>query len=321
LPWRETRDPYRIWVSEIMLQQTQVTTVSARYGRFLERFPTIESLAAASAEAVCEEWAGLGYYSRARNMHRTARDVVSRHAGRLPGDYHGLLALPGIGTYTAGAVASIAFGERVPAVDGNAERVLCRLFGIDSPPGPARNASVGLLAAELADCDRPGDLNQALMDLGADVCTPRSPSCTRCAVAQRCRAARDGTAAHIPLRSRTGKRALLRVSFAWIQQADGRVLLEQRALEGLWAGQWQLPGEEGPSARARLQRRLQSRLTDVRVRVRHRLSHRDVQATVYRVDWFHGVVPPRARWFDDPTKAPLSGLARKAVLAYQNSDS
>ena len=190
LPWRaepgEAPDPYRVWLSEIMLQQTTVAAVKPFYGRFLERFPTVEALAAAPQEAVLQAWAGLGYYSRARNLHAGAQAVVALHGGRFPGAEAELRKLPGIGAYTAAAIAAIAFGERAAAVDGNVERVVTRLFTVEEPLPKARPAVRALTEALVPD-DRPGDFAQALMDLGATICTPRNPKCLLCPVSSMCR--------------------------------------------------------------------------------------------------------------------------------------
>jgi A/G-specific adenine glycosylase len=184
LPWRGARSPYAVLVSEIMLQQTQVARVLEYYPRFLERYPTVEDLAAASDDAVRESWEGLGYYARARNLHATARRVVADHGGVLPRAPEALRQLPGIGRYTAGAVASLAFGARVPAVDTNAARVLARVFGLRGHA--ARTRRVWALAAALVAPGRPEDLNQALMDLGATVCVARRPRCPACPVRRVC---------------------------------------------------------------------------------------------------------------------------------------
>jgi len=188
LPWRGVRDPYAVLVSEIMLQQTQVARVVEFYPRFLARYPTLEDLAAAPADAVRESWEGLGYYARARNLHAAAREVVGRLGGELPRDADGLRRLPGIGRYTAGAVASLAFGADVPAVDTNAARVLARAFGVRGRKKSARRERrVWRLAAALVPRGRSSDWNQALMDLGATYCTARAPRCATCPVRRRCR--------------------------------------------------------------------------------------------------------------------------------------
>jgi A/G-specific adenine glycosylase len=312
LPWRRTRDPYRIWVSEVMLQQTRVAVAQQRYERFLERFPDVVALARASAETVCEEWAGLGYYSRARNLHAAARAVQRSPSARIPETARGLAGLPGIGAYTAGAVASIAFGERVPAVDGNAERVLARVLACR---GRRQSAAVSELAHALVDCSRPGDVNQALMDLGALVCTVRGPRCTACPLRTHCRARALGVPERFPAKRKRASVAKLDVAFAWIQSGAG-VWLEQRPLSGLWSGLWQLPAEEGPRARARLAERLAVNLGRTCVRVRHALTHRNVEARVYVPEGGIRVRPSAARRpFADPLAAPLSGVARKAIMA------
>lgn len=201
LPWRRSRDPYAIWVSEVMLQQTRVETVIPYYTRFLERFPTPRALADAPLESVLAAWAGLGYYRRARLLHAGARAVVAQHGGVLPGDVKALRALPGVGDYTAGAIASIAFGLPEPVVDGNVERVIARLFALRGDPrrAPTR-ARLWALARRFADCDRPGDVNQALMDLGATVCLPVHPRCLLCPVRRFCAAHAQGDPERYPER-------------------------------------------------------------------------------------------------------------------------
>ncbi|HSM59782.1 MAG TPA: A/G-specific adenine glycosylase, partial [Longimicrobiales bacterium] len=194
LPWRGQTDPYRIWVSEVMLQQTRVDTVIPYYRRWMARFPDVDSLATASEDEVLLAWEGLGYYRRARHLHAGAAWVRDRHDGRVPDSVEELRRIPGVGEYTAGAVASIAFGEPAPAVDGNVRRVLARLF---DEPAPTR-AWLRDRAGHLVDPGRPGDWNQALMDLGAAVCTPRSPSCGACPVARWCAARAAGTQAERP---------------------------------------------------------------------------------------------------------------------------
>ena len=188
LPWRGVQDPYSVLVSEIMLQQTQVSRVLHFYPRFLARYPTLEDLAAARADAVRESWSGLGYYARARNLHATAQAIVADHGGRMPRRVDDLRRLPGVGRYTAGAVASLAFGDPVPAVDTNAARVLARVFGVRGRKGDTRRERrLWSLAARLVPVARPADWNQALMDLGATVCTARAPRCPRCPVRRVCK--------------------------------------------------------------------------------------------------------------------------------------
>lgn len=245
LPWRDTRDPYAIWVSEVMAQQTRVETVVPYYLRWLERYPTVEALADAPLDDVLKSWEGLGYYSRARNLHRAAGVVAEHHGGTVPDSFEGLRALPGVGEYTAGAIASIAFERPVPAVDGNVRRVYARLA--DEPtPGAAE---VRDWAEGVVDPARPGDFNQALMELGATVCTPRNPACDRCPVADHCRALAAGAVEERPApKKRARVRTELRAVGVFVRSADGKApadvpvaLLRRRPAEGLLAGLWEFP--------------------------------------------------------------------------------
>ena len=252
LPWRDGRTPYRVMVSEFMLQQTRVETVIPYYERWLRRFPDFEALAGATVDEVILEWKGLGYYARARNLHRAAREVRERYGGRLPAEPGELRTLPGVGEYTAGAVASIAFGRAVPAVDGNVKRVLARLLDLERPAaGRLRHE-----AARLVDPERPGDFNEAMMELGATVCTPRSPRCAECPVARWCRARMAGTAEARPGRGRGRRRGVRREEYvvAVVVDEAGRTLLARRPPEGLLARMWEFPcegvGGEGGSAEA-----------------------------------------------------------------------
>ena len=255
LPWRRTRDPYGIWVSEIMLQQTQVATVIPYYQRFMERFPTVEALAAAPEDEVLRLWSGLGYYLRARHLHHGAREVLSRHEGRIPEAIEELLRLPGIGRYTAGAIASIAFERAAPILDGNVTRVLCRLYGLRGDPKRAPlHARLWQLAEALIPEGEAGDFNQALMELGATVCTPASPRCDVCPLAERCEARRLGLQESLPELARPPAPTPLRMAAAVVWRAS-EVLLVKRSTEPArgknsghtwWAGMWQFP--TGPVA-------------------------------------------------------------------------
>lgn len=242
LPWRDHPDPYAVWVSEIMLQQTRVETVQPYFARWMQRFPTIADLASADLHAVLNIWEGLGYYSRARNLHAAARQVVARHSGVLPADLAALRKLPGIGRYTAGALASIAFGLDEPALDGNIRRVLARVFDVtlpeNSPPG---QAALWRLAAEHLPAGRAGDYNQALMDLGATVCTPRQPRCADCPLSTICAANRLGLQTQRPVRRAKPQTPHYTVTAAVIQRA-GQVFIAQRPLDGLLGGLWEFPG-------------------------------------------------------------------------------
>ncbi|HEX6939857.1 MAG TPA: A/G-specific adenine glycosylase [Longimicrobiales bacterium] len=238
LPWRRDADPYRVWVSEIMLQQTRVDAVVPYYERWMRRFPTLDALADADVDDVLRHWQGLGYYARARNLHRAARIVRERHRGRIPDDPAALRRLPGVGEYTAGAIASIAYGIAAPAVDANVRRVFSRLLD-DPDPAPAvlRQAVEALVPP-----DRPGDFNQALMELGATVCTPRAPACDRCPVKAMCRAHANGTVAERPRPKASRPLPEDIVGTAVIVAADGALLLARRPAEGLLGGLWEFPG-------------------------------------------------------------------------------
>ena len=241
LPWQNTRDAYRVWLSEIMLQQTQVATVREYYARFLARFSDVRQLAAAPQDEVLALWSGLGYYSRARNLHRCAQIVVNQHGGEFPRTVHELAALPGIGRSTAGAIAAFCFGVRAPILDANVRRVLTRVLGFGADLAEARNerALWGLAEALLPDTDLPSAMpryTQGLMDLGAGICLPRSPHCMLCPLQQVCVAGRAGDAERYPVRTRKLKR---RAEAWWLllrEDGAGRLWLERRAPVGIWAG-------------------------------------------------------------------------------------
>jgi A/G-specific adenine glycosylase len=248
MPWRETRDPYAIWVSEIMLQQTRVETAIPYFQSWMERFPTVEALADAAEDEVLKRWEGLGYYSRARNLHRAARVVRERHSGNVPDDLEGLRSLPGVGPYTAGAVGSIAFGLRTPAVDGNVRRVVARLMDIPDPTTRELERTVGAWVP----ADAPGDFNQALMELGATVCLPRTPTCQVCPVTALCRARKAGTQDErpTPRRRATVRREVRNVTVAWRLEAGEpgvRLALRRRPDAGLLAGMWEFPSQIAPA--------------------------------------------------------------------------
>ena len=245
LPWRvapgKRADPYRVWLSEIMLQQTTVKAVIPFYLRFLVRWPTVKALAAAPLDDVLAAWAGLGYYSRARNLHKCAIAVSDGLAGKFPSTVAELQKLPGIGPYTAAAIAAIAFGEAATPVDGNIERVVARLFAVRQPL-PGVKSELKRLAATLTPPRRAGDFAQAMMDLGAGICTPRRPSCLVCPVQSDCAAAAQGVAASLPLRLERAERPQ-RVGFAFVAlREDGCVLLRKRAEAGLLGGMLEVPG-------------------------------------------------------------------------------
>jgi A/G-specific adenine glycosylase len=248
LPWQGTRDPYRVWLSEVMLQQTQVLTVQAYYARFLETFPDVAALAAAPLDDVLALWSGLGYYSRARNLHRCAQAVVREHHGRFPPTSTELAGLPGIGRSTAAAIAAFCFGERVAILDGNVKRVLTRVLGFDGDLAEARHER-DLWAHATALLPEHGieAYTQGLMDLGATVCTLRSPSCGACPLAATCVAARDGTPQRYPVKTRKLKRGRREHVWLWLQWQD-TIFLQQRAETGVWAGLWSLPEFDSAAA-------------------------------------------------------------------------
>lgn len=247
LPWRvapgEKPDPYRVWLSEIMLQQTRVETVTRYYGRFLERFPTVETLAAARLESVLKLWAGLGYYARARNLYACACQVVLRHNGRFPDTEEALRELPGIGAYTAAAIAAIAFGRKATPVDGNIERVIARLYCIETPL-PAAKPILRRLAEGLVPDRRAGDFAQAMMDLGATVCTPKRPDCPRCPWSADCVARTRGEAEDLPRRTPKSEGALRRGAAFVVLREDGAVLVRRRPRDGLLGGMTEIPGTD-----------------------------------------------------------------------------
>jgi A/G-specific adenine glycosylase len=278
LPWRDgpaARDPYGIWVCEIMAQQTQIDRVAEYWTRWMRRFPTVHALAAAPLGDVLAAWAGLGYYARARSLHRAAALVVAEHGGRVPDDLDALLALPGVGPYTAGAIASIAHGRRAAAVDGNVARVLARIFAVDDDVrSPAGLARLWAIARALVPARAPGDFNQALFDLGATVCTPRSPSCPTCPARDLCAARKGGRQAELPRLARKTAARAVDVELALVTRRAAW-LVARRAPTGLYGGLWELPEAAALGARLALDR---SRALAEHV---HHLSHRTMRLTVY----------------------------------------
>jgi A/G-specific adenine glycosylase len=250
LPWRRSRDPYRVWVSEIMLQQTQVERVKEFFIRFVGRFPDVASLAAAREPEVLRLWEGLGYYRRARQLHAAAQRIMAVHEGQFPRTAGQLRGLPGIGRYTAGAIASIAFDEPEPIVEANSRRVIARLVGHDGPLGSAAgDEPIWEAARVLVPRRHPGRFNQALMDLGALVCTPTRPLCGTCPLADACVARRDGRVTEIPRRADRREVKQVRETAVVVRRA-GRVLVVQRAAGEWWAGLWDFPRVPGRAARA-----------------------------------------------------------------------
>ncbi|MDB5393027.1 MAG: mutY [Rhodospirillales bacterium] len=244
LPWRapvgQRTEPYAVWLSEIMLQQTTIAAVIPYFLRFLDRWPTIADVAAAPLDDVLTEWAGLGYYARARNLHACARAVVERHGGIFPADREALKALPGIGDYTSGAISAIAFDIPAAAVDGNAERALSRVFAVETPM-PAAKPELRRIGESLVPDDRPGDFAQALMDLGATICTPRKPSCVLCPWRESCQALAMGIVESLPRKvEKTVRPHRTGVAF-WVVDGSGAVLLRRRVEKGLLGGMMEVP--------------------------------------------------------------------------------
>ena len=254
LPWQHPRSPYRVWLAEIMLQQTQVATVIPYYQRFLDHFPDLSSLAAATTDAVLAQWAGLGYYSRARNLHKAAQVCCSTHHGTLPNDQEQLEALPGIGRSTAAAIRAQAYGERAAILDGNVKRVLARYHGIDQWPGLTQvQRELWLLAEEHTPEARVTDYTQAIMDLGASVCRRSRPSCDQCPLSEDCQARIQGRQSELPARAPKRSRPIRHAVLLWAVDAQGRSLLERRPPSGIWGGLWslpELPASDAAAARA-----------------------------------------------------------------------
>lgn len=290
LPWRGRRDPYAIWVSEIMLQQTRVEAVLPHYRRWMKQFPSVLALARARPSEALKAWEGLGYYSRARNLHAAARDIVRARDGKFPRTSAEWETLRGVGRYTAGAIASIALGERAAAVDGNARRVLTRVFAIRD----SNERELWRLAERLLPQRRVGDFNQALMELGATVCVPRAPRCALCPLEKLCAARRRGWQARLPLRRRDKLQPLRRL--ALFAARNGRVLLARRGRSGRLAGFWELPGlevspgsvakQQGESLKRSLREQYGLRIARLRwlQRIKYRISRFAVTLDVFRAE-------------------------------------
>ncbi len=295
LPWRRTRDPYRIWVSEIMLQQTRVAAVLEHYRMFLKRFPDLRALATASESAVLAAWSGLGYYRRARMLHRCAQEIVSNNRSKFPHDPDTLRALPGIGRYTAGAIASIAFDQPIAVVDGNVERVVQRMVG-----ATLSQREIWARAQELVSQSRPGDFNQAMMELGAMVCTPKQPKCGACQVRKWC--VTRGEIAHRLAKVPQQRKEV----WCSLERRDGHVRLLQRSKNSsLMAGMWDLPQSPNPPGCARVEHWLT---------FRHSITVTDYTVHVIRA------APNgtrRGRWIaiHELRELPLTGLTRKILRA------
>ncbi|MFP4584137.1 MAG: A/G-specific adenine glycosylase [Desulfococcaceae bacterium] len=334
LPWRNTADPYAIWLSEVMLQQTRVETVRPYFHRFMERFPTIRDLAAADLETVLKMWEGLGYYARARNFHKAANQVVSELGGRVPDTLEVFRSLPGVGEYIAAAVLSIAFGRPYAVVDGNVKRVLARLFRMEQPVNQSTaHPAFRELSQRILDPEAPADANQALMELGAMACTPRNPDCPACPLAGDCRAFRDDVAADYPRRAK--KKAIpLRVQAAAVLARHGRVLVVRRPVEGLLGGLWEFPTvslAKGECPASVLTQMLQDRFglaggvaAELLGTVHHVYTHFRLEKQVFRcVDMGNGPLPAEGetvRWIEPGAggEPPFHGAALKVFALLAN---
>jgi A/G-specific adenine glycosylase len=291
LPWRRTRDPYHVWLSEILLQQTRVDQGLPYYERFLAALPTLPDLAAASEDDVLKLWEGLGYYTRARNLHKAAGQVMDQYGGQLPDRAELLQLLPGVGRYTAGAIGSIAFDERVPVVDGNVKRVLSRLFNIAQPiDETATDKKLWAIADSLVPASDPGDFNQSMMELGARICTPKKPDCDSCPILGECAAHKRGLQEKRPVRKPRKAVPHKEIVVAVIER-QGQYLIGKRGPDGMLAGLWEFPGgklEAGESHQEALQRECTEELgVDVKVggmisTVNHAYTHLKVTLNVYR---------------------------------------
>lgn len=328
LPWRRSRDPYRIWLSEVMLQQTRVAAATGYYERFVARFPDMPALARARPETVLRYWAGLGYYSRARNLHRAAKEIVVRHGGEFPRVYDAAVSLPGVGQYTAAAVLSIAYGQLLAVLDGNVARVLARLGAVcGGVREPARWRRSQAAAQELLDCSSPGDWNQAMMELGATLCTPRSPRCGECPVARWCKARALGIADQIPA-PRTGRATKqVRLAVAVLVDPIGRTLLVRQAGDdgALFSKMWQFPALEiisgGPGQLAKHLREKfgvaeTGRMTRLET-ARHAVTYRAIRLEPYlvRLAKLPVIKGARSPKLNDVRNLPVSNATRKAAAA------
>ncbi|MEQ8587861.1 MAG: A/G-specific adenine glycosylase [Thalassobaculaceae bacterium] len=323
LPWRaepgETPDPYRVWLSEIMLQQTTVATVGPYFQRFTARWPSVEALAAADLDAVLSEWAGLGYYARARNLHRCAVAVAADHRGRFPDTEAGLKTLPGIGDYTAAAIAAIAFDRPATILDGNVERVVARLRRVTDPL-PASKPKLKARAAEITPAERAGDYAQAIMDLGATVCTPRKPKCLTCPWSDACVARLEGVAEELPRKAPKKTKPTRRGTCFFLIDGDGAILLRRRPESGLLGGMQEVPSspwsEDAPSGDAGVHAPVEGvawrELPGV---VRHTFTHFHLELTVLSGRVEHGPPVTDARWWpvDRLGEAALPTVMAKVV--------
>ncbi|WP_303001737.1 A/G-specific adenine glycosylase [uncultured Dialister sp.] len=312
LPWREDkpRNPYHVWISEIMLQQTRTEAVKPYFNSWMERFPTIHDLAEAEEAEVLHQWQGLGYYSRARNIHKAAREMEETYGSRLPDDKAAILALPGIGSYTAGAILSMAYGKKEGAIDGNVLRVYARLYQVEEDILKSRGRKEIESLVEATLPDRAGDFNEALMDLGADVCIPKNPRCSLCPLAGECVAFRNGKEKDLPRRS-AKKPPKEEAAACGLCIREGRVLLHKRPSKGMLASMWEFPmalAEKEEDAKKGLEQLLCGTTEDCLWTYKHVFTHRIWHMKAYPVR--EGAVPEgEYRWFspEEYREIPLAG--------------
>jgi A/G-specific adenine glycosylase len=330
LPWRavagEIPDPYRVWLSEIMLQQTTVATVGRYFQAFTQRWPKVEDLAAADLDDVLREWAGLGYYARARNLHACAKTVADELGGRFPETEQGLQQLPGIGPYTAAAIAAIAFNRPAAAVDGNVERVISRLRAITEPL-PASKPAIKAATLELVPPDRPGDFAQALMDLGATVCSPKTANCLICPWVEACAARSAGMEAELPRKAPKKDRPVRRARIYWAQDLSGRVLMRRREDKGLLGGMLEFPSSPWHEAGAGddAHAPFASAWHNGAGRVEHTFTHFHLLLDVYESDEVFDAVPGGAhdwRWVacEDLAREALPTVMKKVAVSVLGAD-
>jgi len=331
LPWRRDRRPYAVWISEIMLQQTQVKTVIPYFKRWLDRFPDIATLAAADLQTVLKQWQGLGYYARARNLHRSAQQIMAEHGGEFPTSWDATIALPGIGRSTAGGILSHAFNQPVAILDGNVKRVLARFLALSIPPAKAQ-AFLWQVSETLLDHEHPRDFNQALMDLGATCCTPKNPACLLCPWQTHCAAYRLGLETQLPMSEQKSPIPHKQIGVAVIWNAEGKILVDRRPADGLLGGLWEFPGgkiEPGETPEACVKREIQEELgIEVSVgkhliTVDHAYTHFKVSLHVYYCSHIAGEPQPIAceeiRWvtIDELDQLPFPTANVKIIEAIQ----
>jgi len=320
LPWRRTRDPYRIWLAEVMLQQTRVPVVVDYYRRFLREFPTVRKLARARLDQVLRLWAGLGYYQRARNLHQAAKQIVREHGGKFPLRLEAALALPGVGAYTARAVLSIAYQKPVAVVDGNVARVLVRLFRLKDAD-PNDRAALQPLADRLVDPRRPGDFNQALMELGSRLCLPRRPRCGECPLEKLCAARRAGVEQQIGVHRQKRARPTVTLSVV-VARREGRVLV-MREPDGYFSGLWHFPFAKGARVNG-LARSLGANGIRPLVRFTHQTTMRDLDLRVYEAHSIRNGGPARAaaRWMrlEQVEQLGVGAATRKVVALLEKAE-